>query len=386
MDPKQDDPHSETGAPKGESGAGHVDLNKVLLPKKDTPGRTVDSAQRINAGALLEQEQKATLQASAPTAPAKPAAAPPPQKKPEDPMIAPLQTFKGDIESLIQNTNASTVSIAAAEAARRAQAPLTAAAEAKPFDWQGLVKRMEMIIGGVFFLLVAAGILYFAYNYLRATVPVAQDEPAPFITVDATEPVVLPGGVLQRPTIMAALEAARQSDPLSLGLIERLAVHHTVPGSEQDTYVQLNAQELLPSLAPNMPDTLVRTLTGTYLLGVHTYEGVQAILILEVDSYERGFAGMLDWERNMRSDLLPLFNYEPRERIPEEGVATSSVGSVPQLLQTGFSDKIVANRDTRVVQNTASDILFLWTPLTPNLFIITTNEYTLREVISRLGL
>src|SRR3989344_4325953 len=135
MDPKQDDPHSETGAPKGESGAGHVDLNKVLLPKKDTPGRTVDSAQRINAGALLEQEQKATLQASAPTAPAKPAAAPPPQKKPEDPMIAPLQTFKGDIESLIQNTNASTVSIAAAEAARRAQAPLAAAEETKPFDW-----------------------------------------------------------------------------------------------------------------------------------------------------------------------------------------------------------------------------------------------------------
>ena len=26
------------------------------------------------------------------------------------------------------------------------------------------------------------------------------------------------------------------------------------------------------------------------------------------------------------------------------------------------------------------------TPLTPNLFVVTTNEYTLREVISRLGL
>ena len=88
----------------------------------------------------------------------------------------------------------------------------------------------------------------------------------------------------------------------------------------------------------------------------------------------------------MRGDFLPLFDRAPRPRLPEEGVATSSVGTVPQLLQTGFADKILENRDARVILNTSGDILLLWAPLTQNLFVITTNEYTLREIISRLGL
>ena len=46
------------------SGAGEIDLNKILLPKKEGP--SVDSAQRIDAGSLLAQEQNATLKPSEP--------------------------------------------------------------------------------------------------------------------------------------------------------------------------------------------------------------------------------------------------------------------------------------------------------------------------------
>jgi hypothetical protein len=185
---------------------------------------------------------------------------------------------------------------------------------------------------------------------------------------------------------MGTLEAARQNNTLSLGLIGRLTVYETIPDEEGDTYATLDAPSLLPVLTPNIPADLLRTLTGEYLLGVHTYDGTQAFLLLGVDSYEHAFAGMLQWERAMRGDLLPLFNREPRPRIPEEGVSTSSVGSVPQLIQTGFSDTIIENRDTRVILNTSGDILLLWAPLGPDLVVITTNEYTLREIISRLGL
>ena len=389
MDQKPDapqDPSAETSKP-AQSGAAHVDLGKVLLPKKPAPGTTPGSAQRINAGALLEQEQKASLPkpGSAPQKPPAPKTpAPPATAQPETSMVPPLQTYKGDIESLIQSTNASTVSIAAAEAARRAQTPI--AEPAKPFDWKGFFKRSAITIGGLGFLFAASGLLYFAYSYLNATVEVPQDAAAPFMSVDATTPLALPPGDLQRTTMMGILEAARQDNTLSLGLIGRLAVYKTIPDEEEDTYALLDAPNLLPILTPNIPADLLRTLTGEYLLGVHTYDGTQAFLLLGVDSYEHAFAGMLQWERAMRGDLLPLFNREPRPYIPEEGVATSSVGSVPQLIQTGFSDKIIENRDTRVILNTSGDILLLWAPLGPNLVVVTTNEYTLREIISRLGL
>ena len=366
MDQKPDvpqDPNAQTSKP-AQSGAAHVDLDKVLLPKKPASQKSSGLPPPVGQG-FPQRVSPATAQ-------------------PETSMVPPLQTYKGDIESLIQSTNASTVSIAAAEAARRAQTPI--AEPTRPLDWKSLLKRSALTIGGLGFLFAASGLLYFVYSYLNATVEVPQDAAAPFMSVDATTPLALPPGDLQRTTLMGTLEAARQDNTLSLGLIGRLAVYKTIPDEEEDTYALLDAPNLLPILTPNIPADLLRTLTGEYLLGVHTYDGTQAFLLLGVDSYEHAFAGMLQWERAMRGDLLPLFNREPRPYIPEEGVATSSVGSVPQLIQTGFSDKIIENRDTRVILNTSGDILLLWAPLGPNLVVVTTNEYTLREIISRLGL
>lgn len=363
------------------SGAGHIDLDKVLLPKKPVPGKTVESAARVNAGALLEQEQHASLKNTVPATPATP---PPPRKKTEEETtIAPLQTYKGDIESLIQTTNASTVSIAAAEAARRAQTPLVDIAPA--INWQGLVKRSGMVIVGVVLFVVAGGALYWTYQQLNTIVAIPTDIPSPFITVDKTTPIAVDLEAPQPVTLMNTLEAARNSSILQLGLIERFALFHTVTTETGDVPTSIDARAVLSNLAPNIPTRLLDTLTGVYVLGIHVYEGTQPFLLLEVDSYERAFASMLEWEPNMRTDLLPLFAYEPRPRLPEEVNFSAETELTPQLLRTGFNDYIIDNRDTRVILNTAGDVLLLWTPLTPNLFVITTNEYTLRELISRLG-
>jgi len=45
----------------------------------------------------------------------------------------------------------------------------------------------------------------------------------------------------------------------------------------------------------------------------------------------------------------------------------------------------VENRDTRSYLNSSGDILLLWTFLGRNIILITTNEYTLREVLSRMS-
>jgi UDP-N-acetylglucosamine transferase subunit ALG13 len=47
-------------------------------------------------------------------------------------------------------------------------------------------------------------------------------------------------------------------------------------------------------------------------------------------------------------------------------------------------DKIVENHDARVIQNNTGDVSLLWTFIDRNTLIITTNDATLREIISRL--
>lgn len=83
----------------------------------------------------------------------------------------------------------------------------------------------------------------------------------------------------------------------------------------------------------------------------------------------------------MLGDLAPLFTRSPSPKINTQNTASST--PPVQLLQTVFFDQVVENRDVRVVKNQAGDILLLWTFLDRNTILITTNEYTLREVITR---
>ncbi len=363
--------------------AGDINLDAILLPKKEA--RAPGTATRANAGVLLEQEQSATLANQPSSAPPLPPIKKP-EPNPETSSVQPLQTYKGDIESLIQDKNVSVVNIAAAEAARRAQSEPAAEQELTDVKDYSLLKKAVMVFGGVVLLVGALGTVYLAYNKWIATVPIQESAPAPFIPVDETTLVVLLEDTsLSRAAFMGALDGARESNDLPLGLIGRLYPAQNLGTEEATRYELLPLEKFLTLLAPSMPPELVRTLEPTYLLGIHTFDGTQAFLILRADTFERGYAGMLAWERGMRNDLLPLFNRSPRPRIPEEGVATSSVGSVPQLLQTGFVDKIIENRDARAILNTSGDLLLLWTFIDRNLLVVTTNEFTLREIISRLG-
>ncbi|MDE1924988.1 MAG: hypothetical protein KGH79_02305 [Patescibacteria group bacterium] len=395
---------------QGGSGAGHIDLGKILLPKKETPGQTPQSAQRVNAGTLLEQEQTAGKEGSpkppeelasvggadsggyAPVLEGEQKESAPPAPKKDESAVKPIETYQGDIEQLVQDKNVSVLTIAAAEAERRARTESTAAAQG-PAVKETFSERLErikqaskkasMYIAGAALLLAAAGGL--AYVFLRPTATAPTQAPSsPFIAVDDTKVITIDPSN-SRDNIMSQLTSAQSSVNLSLGLIDRLlpATASTTPSGQ--TLVAMDAQSFLSALAPNIPPALLRTISPTFLLGVHVYVGNQALLILNVDSYEDAYAGMLAWEPTMLSNLSPLFVYKPSPHIPEENISTSTVATTTdEFLQTGFVDRIIENHDARVLQNSTGDIYLLWTFLDRNTLVITTNDATLREIISRL--
>jgi hypothetical protein len=361
-----------------------INLDAILLPKKEVPQNT----ERVNAGVLFEQEQSASLPKPEPT----PAASTPPKNTS---IVKPLQTFKGDIESLIQDKNVSMVTIAAAEAEKRAKqaAQPEPSGESEPSFIVAFLRKFLMIMGGVALLGVAVGLGVYVFIQLTATVEVPVDTPAPFISVDKTTVIAQPQANLNRATMMQGLENAKAASTVSLGLIDRLLPAATTQDSEGEIQTAIPAALFLPLIAPTAPEELIRTLAKEFLLGVHIFDGPQAFLILRTDSYERAFAAMLAWEGTMQTELTPLFT---RDLVPKTpaitppvDTATSTATTTPQELarrtQPGFVDRIVENRDTRVVLNETEDILLLWTFLDRNTIVITTNEYTLREIISRLG-
>lgn len=364
---------------------GEIDLDAILLPTKDVPPQ---SGERVNAGILFEQEQNASL----PKPDAAPVAPPPPKNTS---IVKPLQTFKGDIENLIQDKNVSMVTIAAAEAEKRAQASAAETEEKRePSGILVFLRKFLMIIGGLALLAVAGGLGIYTYMQMTATVDVPVDTPAPFITVDKTTVVAQPQSNLTRAPFMQALENAKNSSVISLGLIDRLLPAATTQGTEGEVRTAIPAALFLPIIAPTIPDELVRTLAQEFLLGIHIFDGPQAFLILHTDSYERAFAAMLAWEPTLQEELTPLFDRDlvptnPPEPLLSTDIASSTASSTPQAParppRPTFVDKIVENRDTRVILNEAGEILLLWTFLDRNTLVITTNEYTLREIVTRLS-
>ena len=365
-----------------------------MLPKKETPGKTVQSAQRINAGLLFEQEREAALPEVAAAAPVPT----PPVPKKEQPLVKPLQTYQGDIESLVGEKQVSVVSIAAAEAERRGTQPLNEEQQAEQQDARrALLKKAAVIATSVVLATSALGVG--AYIFIRMQpVPLAQQMPAPFAVVDDTKTVEMRDNE-SRAELMQALVDAKKDTLLSLGLVARLLV--AKPSVLGDgTITEVGAPEFLQTLAPSIPPELVRTLEPRMLLGLHSFDENQAFIILKADSYDVAYRGMLAWEATMRGDLSPLFVRTPAVRARVETpavVATTSsttasttpiveepVQPVP-LFAGNFIDQIVENHDARVILNREGDILLLWTFLDRSTIVVTTNTQTLRELISRIS-
>jgi hypothetical protein len=368
------------------SGAGEIDLNKILLPKKET--HSVDSAQRIDAGSLYTQEQNATLEPAPPPAPAVP---PPTAKKPDG--VGPLETYQGDIARVVSDNGVSVVSIAAAEANRRGESPLDSGSINTGSNW---LRTGIFVVLGILLLAGGGGALVWYAFFNNAPLPAHTVGAAPFISIDGTSVVQLPVGAGGQ-AAMDTLVQAKNSVHLSLGLIAQLYVENAAT-STGSLPVYEDAPTLLALLAPNIPPTLVRDIEPIYLLGVHSYDTNQPFLILKVDSYEQAYAGMLAWEGSMKTDLAPLFTYVPsptgnpsppvQVQVPVASTTNStSSPQTPQTLpfiQTGFIDQIVDNHDARVLKTADGQIYLLWTFLDRQTIVITTNANTLQEVISRL--
>ncbi len=383
------------GEDKENPPANKLDIDSILLPKKEPPpGQSTASAQRVNAGILFDQEQQAALPPQEPQVPGAPSpmrSVPNTTERKEDaPVVTPLHTYKGDIQSVVSEKNLSVVSIAAAEAEanqRSGGAGSTAAPESS------VGGRMAMIVAGISLVVLALGGISFALLSPSGKGPEQQLTLPGLMYVDETVVVTVEQND-RHAELMEKLQAAREGVVLPLGLVERLFV---AQATSSEALEALNPQTFMTLLAPSAEDALTRTVDD-YLLGVHSYDENQAFLVMRVDSYESAYAGMLAWERGMPDDLKPVFtrnpspHAEPATQAPATAAATStsttsasSAPSVPKFLNTQFIDRIIENHDSRVILNEDGEILLVWTFVDRSTIAITTNDATLREIISSLS-
>lgn len=362
LSPKPQDDVVEDTSKKTSS---QIDLKDILLPR-NVPSTI--STERASAADVLS----AANVVPQPPLPASSDHVHEPDTIKEKPIIAPIHTYTGDIAETVRGQNVSLMSIAAAEARRQGNAQTSAE------FYTGERERRSYVISGIIILFITLGVAGFAWYAVGERILVTSPVPlSPFIRVDNAQLVTADDGIA-RDMLLQGLTEHRDAVALALGLVSRVFVAHNATSTPAYT-----AQEFFVALDTDAPSSLIRALSPEFLLGVHVFDGNQPFLMFRTDNYNQTYAGMIEWEPSMQHDLYPLFNRTPHLRIPGEGTTTIS-SFAPKLIKTPFIDMVTENHDARVVHNAAGDILLLWTFLDRNTLVITTNEYTLREIISRL--
>lgn len=281
-----------------------------------------------------------------------------------------IHTYKTDFASQSKTRGASKISVLAAEA-DAVPTDRVIFKEKKPFP--------TAIVGGFFLILLGSGALYAAYHFvtnkpMTIFVPHVPSLIAPDERMELTS-----DGVFTE--FLAGVAA-----PLPEGKVRIMytSVSTTTADGRLTTLPQ-SGGTVVRALSLPMPDILARSIMAESTVGViHAGTEQRAFFMLRVDSFERSFAGMLDWERKMAPDLEPFYPAYPAS------TATSTV-SVPEAsaiatpIASSFKDELVGNRDVRVMRDSEGRSLMLYGFPDKETVIIARDEAAYTALVERLA-
>ena len=285
-----------------------------------------------------------------------------------------VRTYKEDISEAVRSQKASLTSVAAAEQRRRAGVT-KGVFQKPPVDF----KKVGVILGSVALLTLGVGfIVYSAFFYEKEKVKVEQEIPS-FVFVEEQKEIDITGKNAR--TILQKLGEVRVTTSIPLGQISHLYVTETTKDLETEETRIISAKDFLTSVRAQVSSSFLRSLDPSFMIGIHVFNQNQPFFIFKSNSYQHSFAGLLEWERTMYNDFF-LFVGEKDDPILGAPVDPQTGEKV--VLRENFEDRIIQNIDVRALESTSGDIKLLYAFPNQQTLIITTNENTLIELITRL--
>ncbi len=316
-------------------------------------------------------------------------------EKPAPDIASPIHTYTSDFADQIDSKGASTFSVLAAEkdapVRRPAQQPKRKAFPILP------------IFTAVILILIGAGGVYFAYTFMQKTAPIAIIS-APNTLIPYDSKIQLAG---TRDTLLSNL-AEVASRPLALNSILYIYANSTATSTQNmgnDTVSQLNLRA---------PTILLRNIDPSSMVGALNTNGqTRAFFIFRVTSYERTFAGMLQWEPSLQQNLSILFPLYPKPKVQLPQLSTLISTSTPtasttnktfplrtatstvnipiaptidtSVPQSQFTDEIVANRSVRALKDISGRTIVLYGYADKATLILVRDEDAFTFIVNRLS-
>jgi hypothetical protein len=345
------------------------------IPSSDRQGR--DLAQILEEVKLPERKEFHATADIKPIPPTEPLQEEPPvmsetTPKPRDTVSA-IHTLKDDFQTAVYDQKLSLVQAAALQQEKRAHSPSSG-----EIAYAQTARRTRTI--GTFLaigILLTLGIIAFG-----AVAIIIRDrsgvEPTTFLAqgiLFSEQTVPLPIQSYSTAELKRQLAGVRVSQGLTLGAITRIApvINEKAPNGEAASR-EATTREFFSALEASVPEELLRAIANDFFFGFHTVDENAPLIIIPVESYERAFAGMLEWERTMNADLTPIFTSVPLLKRQADGL----------LSERQFEDTVMQNFDVRELKDDNGDTQLYYSFPTRTILIIAESKYSFPEILSRL--
>lgn len=307
-------------------------------------------------------------------------------KNPEsDSALKAVRTYEDDVAQALRQKGASLGSVFMAESKKRE----SLGAQVMSDDGRINKKRILTILLIIFLSLLSIGLLGFLVWKIFLTPAITP----PFsletlIPSDSEKYLNIKG--LSPEEVLSLLRKERDEAAGSLGAVVALNLYiknDLDDGTPNNTPVY--ADDFFKAIASKAPGKLYRSLLPEFLLGGHIFDGNQPFIVFQVDSYQNAFAGMIEWEKYIKSDLSVFFETKEKitinsDEVPPIASTTPDSPDIP-LVPESFEDAVLRNKDVRILRNANGEILLLYSFPDRQTLVITTNENTFRELLDRLS-
>ena len=270
--------------------------------------------------------------------------------------LSQIRTYQGDVASAISDQKESLVSIKQSEVAKKRA---TSSPDEKPHTERE--KAVLLVLGAI--ILIALGSFggWFTYQeYLKRSAP--PENPIPrsrLITVTQDERFAV-ATTTSRAELIKFLRESAENVPVG-------EIKHTI--LEMDSS-PLTVENFMRTMESRASGALVRSWKPIFMFGSTRAENVSSFMIIELMSFESAYAGMLDWEKYLASDIGPAF--------------PSALGLQSIKDPTVFRDVITRNKDARALLDSDGREVLLYSFLDNKILIITDNFETLHALVARL--
>jgi hypothetical protein len=280
------------------------------------------------------------------------------EKKKIEPSIKPLRTYATDMADVVQDGQASVVRVAMAEAQKREANKENVSPQSG--------RNIRFIILGILLLCIGAGIVL--YVFYKKTAPLQTTAPqtstSSLIFSDKTQIIDITDK--NRDQIVKDIQYEIDNRELRLGDIAYL--YFTEKNGVD--YITIPFTDWLSRIGATPPEGLARNFGAPFMFGMYSSAGNVPFLLVKTTTYNNGYAGMLAWEGKLLDDLYQMF-----------GIVTTGDNAV--LFEKGFEDKIIENKDARVLYAPNGDVVLLYVFIDDTTVLIAKDRLTVKEVLSR---